>query len=197
MRSARSSRVLFLIFGIWPGWISGRISWLNSELTCGKGSSPLELSTCPRNQISTIEPNAFSALDKLKHIDLGYNQLAHIDGDEFKGPTSLVALAVNDNGINAIPAGTVGDSKRRNLLWLNNNKLTTLSPEIFQGEGQPEGQHPKSIDMRIGGNRLKCDTRMCWIKEGQKDGWLRTSPYCSNYPGKSWKDIDLGCWDRK
>ena len=162
-----------------------------------EGLESIETLHMSSNEISTIESNAFSTLDRLMHIDLGYNQLAHIDGDEFKGLTSLVALAVNDNGISTIPTGTVGDFKGLNLLWLNNNKLTTLSRKIFQGEGQPEGQHPKSIDMRIGGNRLECDSRMCWIKEGQKNGWLRTSPYCSNYPGKSWKDIDVGCDDRK
>ena len=162
-----------------------------------EGLDSLETLHVSINWISSIESGALASLKHLKHIDLGANQLHELRGDEFQGLPSLVALALNHNAITEIPAGTLAGSPKLYLLWLGSNQLTTLSEEMFKGEPDGEAQHSGHLDLRAGGNPLKCDVTMCWIKQAQKDGWLNTSPYCKNFPDQEWKDIDLGCDDRK
>ena len=39
-----------------------------------------------------------------------------------------------------------------------------------------------------------CDKRLCWMEEGENDGWLKidhnVGPICKNYGGVRWVDVD-------
>ena len=48
-------------------------------------------------------------------------------------------------------------------------------------------------------NPLQCDSRMCWIKDAERDGRIKLKdkwnpkPQCVNYPGVHWDNIKLTC----
>ena len=55
------------------------------------------------------------------------------------------------------------------------------------------------MELYVGGNYSQCDSRMCWLKQGKKPGWLSfydwyictAGPVCANYGGQSLGDIGL------
>ena len=60
---------------------------------------------------------------------------------------------------------------------------------------------PERVTMGVGFNPLQCDTRLCWVKQAESDGWIRfrenvvnrLSPECENRYGLPWEDVNLRC----
>ena len=50
------------------------------------------------------------------------------------------------------------------------------------------------ITLLIENNPLQCDSGICWIKQGEEDGWIifpeeRGKPDCENYPDVPWDNL--------
>ena len=77
-------------------------------------------------------------------------------------------------------------------VWLYNNLLTTLPSSVFPNL-------PRPLDLTLGGNPLQCDRRLCWVKRGETEGWVRwiqfedrpLEPSCAR--GIPWADLHLDC----
>lgn len=61
-------------------------------------------------------------------------------------------------------------------------------------------EHPEKIVLVPWGNPWECDSRLCWMREAQREGWLHFlswgpawSMKCANFPDLSWEEVDLGC----
>ena len=78
------------------------------------------------------------------------------------------------------------------------------SVQGIQGEVNCDSSQPGHkgyrtyLSLQIYNNPLECDSRMCWMKEAEKEGWIRYNalydapPDCAN-ADKGWYYIDLNC----
>ncbi|KAK6057702.1 leucine Rich repeat-containing domain protein [Cooperia oncophora] len=101
--------------------------------------------------ISSIPANAFQSFTILRLV-LNRNTLQFIDDQAFNGPLldSLVELDLNDNNLGQIPQ--MGLTRLRNLrkLYLNRNRINTLSSNAFAGYESKD----LIIKLSLAGNRL-------------------------------------------
>ena len=145
------------------------------------------------NNIADIESGSFSPIKKCIQLWLKNNKLTQIRMGMFEGLESLEALILTDNFICAIEHGSFTNIKQLKRLFLNKNELIFLDKEIFQMPFQAK------LTLLIANNSLQCNWRICWIKQGEQDGWitLTLGPYlkqsCLNYPGIDWNEIILNC----
>ena len=115
----------------------------------------------------------WKGLDSLKELHLYHNLISHIE------PSSFARL------------------KELRGLYMERNKLTTLEQNVF------DDLVPNNLVLGINHNPLQCDSRMCWIKQGEEDGWIKlfheargitwSKPSCVNYPGFRWDDVTITC----
>ena len=145
------------------------------------------------NQISDIDPGAFLSLQQCTDLWLSYNKLKCLRAGTFKGLVSLVLLDLYSNQISFIEDGTFSHLPLIRGLYLNNNLLVTIMDEQDLIQSQ-------NLFLFLDGNRLQCDSRMCWIKDAERDGRVRLQvksrdhkPQCVNYPGMHWDNITLAC----
>ena len=146
------------------------------------------------NDITRIEDAAFSMLRNLTYLGLYGNKLTHIRAATFEGMSELVEVGLGRNEISNIEPGSFTNLL---VLFVPANRLTTLERNIFGNE------HPTNLTLLISHNPLQCDNKMCWIKQGEEEGWLTlnltrphsywTKPDCENYPDRNWDDITLNC----
>ena len=165
----------------------------------GEGLKSLVILYLGYNKITSINPGLFSPLSHLRGLMLAGNFLTEIDSSMWMGIKLLSVLDLGSNQISHIPDKSLPKLAARPVLRLNNNNLTTLSPDIFDSNKYKRtGGHPQNLDLIITQNPLHCDHRLCWFKEGLQEGWIIntwTAPDCANYPGADWKEIDLHCED--
>ena len=150
------------------------------------------------NQISTLHDGAFTSLTKLKYLNLGSNQIREIRGDMWRKLRYVRWVNLEQNQINAVPSDGFGNLRSIKRISLKNNNLTTLDCDVFDPKDFPGyRRHPRKLGLKLGGNPLQCDSRMCWIKRGEDAGWIYweedSVPECENFPDTAWQDVDLDC----
>ena len=144
------------------------------------------------NKISDIDPGAFLSLQQCTDLWLPYNQLTCLRVDTFKGLVSLDLLDLYSNQISFIEDGAFSHLPRIRVLYLNNNRLVTLM-------GEQDLIQSQNLFLFLDGNPLHCDSRMCWIKDAERDGRIKLKgrrnpkPQCVNNPGVHWDNIKLTC----
>ena len=158
-----------------------------------EGLQSLQKLSLSDNNITDIEPGSFSPLKECIHLWLKNNKLTKIKMGMFEGLDSLEALILTNNWINGIEHGSFTHTKQLRRLFLNKNELTFLDKEAFQIP------FPTNLSLLIENNRFQCNQKMCWIKQGEQDGWITSTlgeyvkPSCLNYPGLGWDEIILNC----
>ena len=130
------------------------------------------------NEITDIKSGAFAHLTNCTKLVLSNNRLTHLRGDMFRGMQSLRMLRLSHNRIHHIENGSFAEL-RLVVLTLHINYITKLEQsDVFRTE---------HLLLLLGYNPLQCDWRMCWIQQGEQDGWISLSkeaygtPYCANY----------------
>ena len=83
------------------------------------------------NQITTIDPKAFSECTGLSEIDLRNNQITTIDAKTFSKCTGLSRINLSNNQITTIDAKAFSACKELSEIDLNNNQITTIDPKAF------------------------------------------------------------------
>ena len=144
------------------------------------------------NGIGTLSAGVFSSLGTLKILILDSNDLQTVDVDWFHGLDYLERLFLNGNEITSIAPGTFANLRHLFLLELHDNRLMTMSEDVLY-TGRTFG-----ILLTLNGNPLRCDTRLCWVKQDQIHGRLQIvstfKPQCANYPRVDWDKVKLPCW---
>ena len=145
------------------------------------------------NQISDIDPGSFLPLQQCTYLWLPYNQLTCLRAGTFKGLESLDLLDLHSNKISFIEQGTFSHLPLIRVLYLNKNNLVTPMDEKDLIQSQ-------NLFLFLDDNPLlQCDSRMCWIKNAERDGRLKLNgrrnpkPQCVNYPAVHWDNIKLPC----
>ena len=128
------------------------------------------------NQISSIQPGAFINNTVCTTIRLDFNKLTTIRGNTWEGLKALKYLFFGGNNIGTVEMQGFSHLPGLEGLYLENNKLTYLSQDIFYPN------QPARLKLILYGNPFtKGDQRLCWILKGQTEGWItRSSRLASN-----------------
>ncbi|KAK6110180.1 Leucine rich repeat family protein [Brugia pahangi] len=84
------------------------------------------------NNLETIEQGVMHQFKQVQVIDMSYNYFTKITGDMFSGLEHLQHLNLEGNQIKDIAPGAFATTPLL-LLWLRNNCLGSISPNLFQG----------------------------------------------------------------
>ena len=156
-----------------------------------KGLQSLEYLTLDNNGIYHIEGRSFSHLPQCHNLDLYDNKLTQIREDMLVGMYSLKNLDLSGNEISHIESGSFTKTQQLQYVDLSSNKLSTIQQDMFSIPQQ--GQ----LTLLIEDNPLQCDREVCWIKQGEQDGWItfrgRGQPDCENYPDVLWNNLTGIC----
>ncbi|XP_069084900.1 lumican isoform X2 [Pleurodeles waltl] len=111
------------------------------------------------NKISKITPNILEGLENLTVLHLHYNALKEdsISG-AFKGLNSLLYLDLSFNELKKLPRGLPPSI---NMLYFDNNKITNIPDEYFQGFKALQYlrlSHNKLTDAGVPGNAFNIST---------------------------------------
>ena len=131
-------------------------------------------------------------------LDLAYNELTELRSDMFEGLPSLEELGVNMKRLlTSVQPGTVAKLPALKTLGISTRAAMVFNKTSFITSPYDE---PRDIVLRFDWSNLKektCDQRMCWIKQGEEDGWVKLEwnigPKCLNYGGVRWQDVNLDC----
>ncbi|XP_073507108.1 platelet glycoprotein Ib alpha chain [Phyllobates terribilis] len=84
------------------------------------------------NQISTIEDNAFTGLERLKMLKLQHNQIDSLSEEVFKSLPSLDHLDLSYNQLLYLPDRLLSSSENLVILYLSGNRLTEIPDNFFE-----------------------------------------------------------------
>ena len=164
---------------------------ISSKWACLRGLQSLQKLSLSDNNITDIESYSFSPLTECIQLWLKNNKLTQIRMGMFAGLDSLEALILTKNLIYDIEDGSFANLKQLRRLFLNENELTFLDKNAFEIPFQT------NLTLLIERNKLQCNWRTCWIKQGEQEGWISLTlgayvkPSCLNYPGIHWNQIDV------
>ena len=139
-----------------------------------------------------VTGNMFAGLNRLELLSIHTNKISKIATDLFTGLLNLREIDLDDNLITEINNGTFNSLEQLSKVWLYNNKLTTLPHNAFSGL-------PRPMELTLGGNPLECSSDLCWMKQGESEGWLTwiqfenrpLEPSCAG--GSDWRNLTLDC----
>ena len=162
------------------------------------GLQALQVLVLSSNYIADIKTRTFLHLTSCNWLSLKENRLIAIRSNMFVGLQSLKKLVLSQNIIFNIDPGSFVNLIKLSTLLLSKNYLTTLDRNVFRS------LNLTSLYLKINDNPLLCDSRLCWIKQGEREEWLLIhdtdrngtelyKPQCVNYPGVDWDDISLTC----
>ncbi len=140
-----------------------------------------------KNAITSIPTGVFNHLTQCTYLRLGSNQIASVPEAAFQGMVSLKEL----NQIANIEEGTFDHLQSLKILWLYNNNLTSLSPDVFINLLRPLELSLSYISRDT--NQWNCPS-LCWLKHEEQHGtvtwWGRLLPRCADHG--DWASLQCG-----
>ena len=195
------------------------------EIGMWSGLQSLIILRLDQNKLTTMPPSGgFGHLAGLVNLRLNDNQLSVIRGNMWDGLTALAELDLDNNKLLTIEPGGFYTLPRLSELRLSGNQLNALNWNIFStvqtGSSSDSSsdltetpgsktshRHPSNLTLSLHDNPLVCNSDLCWLKQGEKDGWLKWytavkslqltflahKPHCANQPYRTWDNIILNC----
>ncbi|KRT80569.1 hypothetical protein AMK59_7610 [Oryctes borbonicus] len=85
------------------------------------------------NELTMVPNKALRYLQKLRHLDLGGNDIVEIAADDWRGlENSLEILILSNNAINSLPADAFSGLPHLDTLDLSGNNLKEIDPSVFR-----------------------------------------------------------------
>ena len=132
-----------------------------------------ELNLC-NNEIRELQFGGFRYLKKLVTLNLSWNDLKRITKHMLEGLHSLEILYLNANKLTEIRPGGFSGLPSLSVLFLHDNKLTTFPQDAFDPHDYPRTSgHPANLTLSIRYNPIECESRLCWLKQANDDGWIQ------------------------
>ena len=165
------------------------------------GMPHLRILNIAENGVHTISEGCFSNLGHLEELYLTANDLSTVNGKMWLGLNSLTHLDLQfTSQMQNIPPGGLSNLPKLDVLHLHNNGLKTLTKDIFTINDYPESNgHPPILRLSLRANPLVCDTKLCWLKKGEEEGWLTFPTYSTTHYGPNcannvdWTTLKLNC----
>ena len=105
---------------------------LNSFLPVNISSSPLTRLDLSGNQLTSI-PSQLKKFDRLKYVDLNRNGIQQIPSGAFNFTAKSISLLINNNNLTTIaPDAFQGSYDINSNIWLGQNKLTRFEAKVFR-----------------------------------------------------------------
>ena len=135
------------------------------------------------SRLEDLPRAGLASLKKLKALYIWQNKFTDVRGDMWQGLESLEKLHLADMNIASLDAGDLYNLPKIGQIWLMRTKVTMLSEGLFDAELYPETDgHPANLTLHLRRAPLECDRRLCWMKRGERDGWLTlTHARCANH----------------
>jgi hypothetical protein len=108
-----------------------RIQILEKNAFIKRGYAALEMLDISNNNISDIDPYAFTGLDTMKKLILGHNNLLALQQEVFEPLINLKELDLQRNKLSTILPQTMSPMKKLIHLDLRYNKLTDIDERTF------------------------------------------------------------------
>ena len=137
----------------------------------------------------------FDGLYSIELLNMDGNFISVIRGGVFSDLVNIKELDFENNTIVEVQPDAFRRLSKLSTVWLNENNLTTLAASMFL-------PLPRPLTFSLNENPFQCDPRLCWLKRGEKEGWIRWNksregrilkPDCSN--GVYWDAVTLDCPD--
>ncbi|XP_005805679.1 leucine-rich repeat and fibronectin type-III domain-containing protein 5-like [Xiphophorus maculatus] len=142
------------------------------------GMSKLHHLILNNNQLTHIHSGAFNDLTALEELDLSYNNLESAPWIAIQRMSNLHTLNLDHNMLSLIPEGTFSGLQKLKRLDVTSNKLQKLPPDpVFQRAGvlATSGiMGPLSFALSFGGNPLRCNCELLWLRRLQREDDLET-----------------------
>ena len=192
-----SNRLIFIESGAFAGLqgltyldLSNNYISQTIELSIWNGLQYLEHLHLYDNYIDTISPRAFSSLVFLKTLHLSGNHLSEINGNMWVGLQFLETLYLVRLRLREIPRHGLSHMPSLKKLHLDNNLLTTLRADIFNPDIKE--LHDR-LELHLGGNRLECNSDLCWLQLAIKSGSVATNFACAGQGRVPIQSVELNC----
>ncbi|XP_055372332.1 toll-like receptor 7 [Condylostylus longicornis] len=105
---------------------------LNDRICNGQSGSELQELDLSYNELRLIPDNrAISRLRRLQQLKLQYNNITQIQPDAFTGLTSLRMLNLSQNHLETLPAGAFANNRELREIHLQNNELYDIPKGLF------------------------------------------------------------------
>ena len=161
------------------------------------GLSSLEVLNLIDSHTRNLQAEAFKPLSSLKELNLANTFIQVIRTDTLTGMVSLTYLDLSLCNIGSLQPGAFTHLPNLNFLNLTYGRLTSLEMNRFLPDNASfESDHPKNLTLDLRINYWNCDRRMCWLRKGEKQGWVHFKeklPQCTNSPRNDWHCIDYVC----
>ena len=147
----------------------------NSGLSGVPGDIPRDIIqiSLDHNKISDITGSPFIHNRECTILSLDYNRLVNVTASFWVGLWAPRLLSLEMNNIQYIQPSAFSTLPKLEGLYLAQNKLHTLSANIFEPH-----RHPIELEMTLLGNPLEFNSSLCWLRGGLENGWI------------TWMDLD-------
>lgn len=119
--------------------------------------------TVALNNITALQNNWCNGLGMLQYINISHNKIENLSEDIFESCPNIVILDFSYNHLQDVPASVFKPLQNQHAVDLRANMLTTLSQLDMLNDSMV-------ADIRIGGNPLKCDFHIYWLKVWMDSG---------------------------
>ena len=149
------------------------------------------------NQLTSLTHGMLKGLKTVKILRICCNKIAKIEDEIFSEMIRLDILDLSQNQLTRIRRKTfVGIRSGSFALYLQENKIKTLAPEMFSDIPRPFALGlGKPIEMYYDSryDHLTCDSRLCWLKKEDKARTIRWG-HSGNHKPSCENNIDWKAW---
>ncbi|CAH1261704.1 HPS3 [Branchiostoma lanceolatum] len=109
------------------------------------------------NRISSLEPDTFLGLKKVKDLSLEKNAISVISQHAFRGLPHLAWLRLRMNRLRSVPVDALLPPAALKVADLSKNHITTIDSQVLLLSQQ------QRLHLRIASNELTCDGNLTWF----------------------------------
>ncbi|KAI8489177.1 hypothetical protein Bbelb_331620 [Branchiostoma belcheri] len=109
------------------------------------------------NRISSLDPDTFLGIEKVKELNLQRNAISVISQHAFRGLPLLAWLMLDNNHLRSVPVDALLPLTALKLVSLETNRITTIDSHVLRLS------HNQTLRLMLANNQLKCDANLTWF----------------------------------
>ena len=105
-------------------------------------------------------------MPSLTVVDLSGNSLTEIKGSSFTSVPALYHVYLQNNKIDTLSLQAFSGLTSVKVINLESNLLATVDWSVFSpSDWKSSGGHPTQLQLSLAGNSMQCGERLCWMKQ--------------------------------